>query len=514
MLRRSRPDDSATEFPSPQQLAGSPEAHGSSEVSSQSSAPEHPYAWAGALEPKKSHEYSEIDAVIGCLAAVVNCCTGPKAFRASWRCRMQMSTLCILATLLVVGIGLYTYPKDEGESWWTPMMNSTFRSSDPAMEKIPSQDPAVGVGLAAEKTPVGAVISTHHRTGTVLFQNMGERLCEVFLMDYERVDEPFKLQEPNATRTLLYQRYWNATERVVVTMHGFTEECPEGQDVGMYCKPLDYDCWLGACKVIQQDPQTAVIPVAHVVRNPVEVLISAYLYHQQDPPPEEWLYNAKPDALEILPMDLQEQYATVPYYKVLQQLPPELGILCEFTVEMEEIYRMTRNYRDMALLSSAKNLHFESFKKEFEQTVKTALDHLEITKKKGSEKVMQIAMIFDLSSMPEIERRAYQVENHITEGKHDKDDLRKMLYSNTTTRAMLNKLATQMDYPTAFPSLETGVPLEAPTTVAVGVPVPALTEVPTPAALNPNTSTHHGDVTHVGVGVTQRRYKSRKDMLV
>lgn len=417
-----------------------------------------------------------------------------------------MSTLCVLIAVLLVGMGLYAFPREEEALWWSPMMDATFRPGATATMEQPaaSQDPAVGVGLAAEKQPVGAVISTHHRTGTVLFQNMGERLCEVFLMDYERVDEPFKLQEPDATRTLLYQRYWNATERVVVTMHGFAEECPQGQDVGMYCEPLDYDCWLLACQVIEQDLQSDAIPVAHIVRNPVEVLISAYLYHQQDPPPEEWLHDAKPDALEILPMDLQKQYATVPYYKVLQQLPPELGILCEFTVEMEEIYRMSRNYRDMARLPSAKNLHFESFKKEFEQTVKAALDHLEITGKKGTEEVMQIAMIFDLSSMPEIERRAYQVENHITEGKHNKEDLRKILYSNATTREMLNKLATQMDYPSAFPSLEAGVLLqEAPNPAAVGVSVTATNGVQTPTTRNSHGSRVHAPLKH---------YKSRRNM--
>lgn len=105
-----------------------------------------------------------------------------------------------------------------------------------------------------EKKPVAAVISTHHRTGTVLFQNMGERLCEVFLMDYERVDEPFKLQEPDATRTLLFQRYWNTSERLVAGMHGFAETCPGGEDVGMYCGLLDYQCWLDACASIDQDP--------------------------------------------------------------------------------------------------------------------------------------------------------------------------------------------------------------------------------------------------------------------
>lgn len=111
------------------------------------------------------------------------------------------------------------------------------------------------LALGPEKKPVIAVISTHHRTGTVLFQNMGERLCETFLMDYERVDEPFKLSNPNATRTLLYQRYWNTTGRIAVGMHGFEESCEQGQDVGMYCDPLDYECWLDACVSIDQKPE-------------------------------------------------------------------------------------------------------------------------------------------------------------------------------------------------------------------------------------------------------------------
>lgn len=63
------------------------------------------------------------------------------------------------------------------------------------------------------------------------------------------------------------------------------------------------------------------IPVAHVVRNPVEILISAYLYHQQDPPPEDWLYFPKPDALEILSDEDQQKYEFVPYYKASGHIP-------------------------------------------------------------------------------------------------------------------------------------------------------------------------------------------------
>lgn len=69
----------------------------------------------------------------------------------------------------------------------------------------------------------------------------------------------------------------------------------------------------------------------------------------------------------------------------------ELGILVEFTVENEEIYRMARNYRDMAKKSFAKNLHFEDFKGNFKEKVKSTLDHLKITELYDSEDVMQVS---------------------------------------------------------------------------------------------------------------------------
>lgn len=80
---------------------------------------------------------------------------------------------------------------------------------------------------------------------------------------------------------------------------------------------------------------------------------------------------------------------------------------------------------------------------------------------------MQTAMIFDLNNMAERYRHDYQVDNHITEGKHNKEDIRQMLYNNATTRNMLDALAQVMEYETAFPSLKKGVqqvPLVADTT--------------------------------------------------
>ena len=117
--------------------------------------------------------------------------------------------------------------------------------------------------------------------------------------------------------------------------------------------------------------------MVHVVRNPVEVLISAYLYHQKEEPvPEEWLREPKPDALELLPAKVQSEMHSVPYYQVpsppaavtakvvmewiqvLHQLPPELGLKAEFAVEMEDLYRMGRNYRDMAFHDAGINIKY------------------------------------------------------------------------------------------------------------------------------------------------------------
>lgn len=109
MLRRVRPDDSATEYPSPQQIAGSG-----------SSGQEQPNADWG--EIKENMEPSEIDAVIGCLASFFVCFTGKngssKASFLNWK---------TLTLLVVVCIGMVTYHsyvhKDAMSHFkeWTPI---------------------------------------------------------------------------------------------------------------------------------------------------------------------------------------------------------------------------------------------------------------------------------------------------------------------------------------------------------------------------------------------------------
>lgn len=426
--RRFRGDDSESDFPSPEEIL----------------------VWAqgqGLCVELEEIDEKEEASGIKCLGAFENCFEDKRDDH-TWDSFVGQRAL-ILLVLLVVGVATYAHAHVSTLGHlgvWHRISTTPIAAANNVEE--PSYPT-----LRREKTPVIGVVSTHHRTGTVLFQSMGDMLTSELFIDYDRVSEPFQLSDHNATPTALFHRFWNSTGRLVVGMHGFDEICERGQNLDGQCLPYDHECWMDACVSKDPKPEEEDIPVIHVVRNPVEILISSYLYHQQDPPPEEWLYKPKPDALGDLDIGLQEKFNGVPYYKVLAQLPPELGILVELTVEKGGMYRMARNYRDMEKKSYAKNIHFEDIKRDFKSTMKSVLDHLRITHMYGVEKAMKLAMIFDLDNMSESKRKAYHVESHVTEGKHNKDDLRQLLYNNPAARNMLQELAKVMGYESAFPSL-------------------------------------------------------------
>ena len=106
-------------------------------------------------------------------------------------------------------------------------------------------------GRFRPRLPVLGAICTHHRAGTVLFLSVGEKWCMRFYMDYERVEVPFRLDNPSATETLTYQHYYNAEEKLVIAMHGFSETCGQSGPIGDVCDAYDWPCWLSACNLTE-----------------------------------------------------------------------------------------------------------------------------------------------------------------------------------------------------------------------------------------------------------------------
>lgn len=99
MLRRSRPDDSATEYPSPHLIAGTNNSMMGG-VNDE---------WG---ERKESQDSSEMDALIGCLASMLYCCIAPQQGPCSW---FGSRMIWVLVLIVLGGFGVYSF-MDRGEA--------------------------------------------------------------------------------------------------------------------------------------------------------------------------------------------------------------------------------------------------------------------------------------------------------------------------------------------------------------------------------------------------------------
>jgi len=195
----------------------------------------------------QSNESSEIDLLVSCLTAVGNCLlNGERSFigdRSFHKCRGMLVLLICICVVFTFFTGAHLAPRG---------IRSLYSASNTVTQFFTPN---------RAELPVLAAVCTHHRSGTVLFQAIGEKLCEEFLIDYERVEQPFRLDAPALTETLLYQHYFNTSEKLVVGMHGFGESCPNGEVLGDYCTFFDWRCWLSSCNITIQPPVSFQDPV-------------------------------------------------------------------------------------------------------------------------------------------------------------------------------------------------------------------------------------------------------------
>ena len=99
------------------------------------------------------------------------------------------------------------------------------------------------------KKPPIAALSTHHRTGTLLFQYIMGEVSRNLGMDFDRLEDQIDLSCPDASTTAMYMTYENTSNRLMVGMHGYKEICPRGPQPGAYCGDFDVECWMQACRL-------------------------------------------------------------------------------------------------------------------------------------------------------------------------------------------------------------------------------------------------------------------------
>ncbi|GMH38462.1 hypothetical protein BSKO_06346 [Bryopsis sp. KO-2023] len=332
----------------------------------------------------------------------------------------------------------------------------SFREKMPmAAQKDAVFDPTRFLFETDEEKPVMGFLVTHHKTGTMMFQEMFQRLCPLFKLDFQQVRGPTRWDRLADASNERYFRFANSTQRMVTVMQGFDEHC--SVDPNSKCDRFDAGCWMRGCSLIKMGKNPDEFqPTVHVVRNPVEILISAYLYHNNsgqwmvENGHEAWLGEPKPDALTVLDSSISSKYKNMPFYKALQGLDDKDALKVEFNVLASGMYRAARLYQSLQEKPYVLQMHFEDFKADYAGSMQKVFAHLKMDTMFGMEKLMEVANLFDPKAVVS-GVRSRLTDSHVTEGKYDKEPLRKAMFDDPTLNAVMLTLGTSQGYEKPFP---------------------------------------------------------------
>ncbi|KAI7844112.1 hypothetical protein COHA_002251 [Chlorella ohadii] len=194
--------------------------------------------------------------------------------------------------------------------------------------------------------------------------------------------------------------------------------------------------------------------MVHFVRNPWDVVVSAYWYHLQTPAPETWIdkplstrlgmmREAGVPAEQLQALGIGEEQAAVSYGDSLRALPEEAGVQLEFWRSAEGLYAMARQFRLLRHQPWALQLPYEGAQAAFNDTVE------------------QIAGLFWPQHAGRIRAAAQQCDpttwssvqittnNHVTAAKHsaaDRQRLQGVLAGQPDIRRHLCMLAEALGY--------------------------------------------------------------------
>eukprot|EP01026_Neomeris_dumetosa_P032964 TRINITY_DN2620_c0_g1_i3.p1 TRINITY_DN2620_c0_g1~~TRINITY_DN2620_c0_g1_i3.p1 ORF type:complete len:517 (-),score=81.65 TRINITY_DN2620_c0_g1_i3:311-1729(-) len=296
-----------------------------------------------------------------------------------------------------------------------------------------------------------AGIITHHRMGTQMFSNM------LFLYA-DRVGFSYQLTVGSqnlggGTKPDFQSIRLLSDTRLVSAQHGLDECCDK--DVAVECPMFNVTCKMDACKLLPP-PKTVHWSLVHVVRNPVEIIMSSYLYHNQENPPEPWLHKAKPELMPLLFPDdeeRQQQFQDAPYYQILNQVEPAIGLRAEIIVNLEEILQMATNHRDVLELPHAKNYRFEDIMSDVVGESREILKYLGLFRDHTQDDSVDryLKKNFDLATMRS--DRKSEAMQHVTEGKFNKTELAQLMYDQEDLREVMEEVGNRVGYEDPFSRL-------------------------------------------------------------
>ena len=269
-----------------------------------------------------------------------------------------------------------------------------------------------GSGSASAASLV-RVVATHHKTGTALMHDVFSAIARGCSRDDPKTRGRNRTENDTATETSVsaygafadvrdmedHPDAFSARERralarragVVLDYHlgkavpAFATAIP---DAASSAADIGLPFAITAGRADGRDAYRMV----HVVRDPVEVLISGYLYHRRLPADEQWLFRPAPgDALGRS------------HAESLRAASPTQAMQAELRAADDELRALVLAYRHVERDPNAINLKLESFFEDFDGAVAAALRFLEFDEA-DIPRCVALAQAFDTKRWSEEER--------------------------------------------------------------------------------------------------------------
>ncbi|PSC71515.1 Sulfotransferase domain [Micractinium conductrix] len=220
---------------------------------------------------------------------------------------------------------------------------------------------------------------------------------------------------------------------------------------------LALDSSNSSCFMHLPQPSRGALGVVHFLRNPWDIVVSAYWYHSQKKAPEGWLNGKWEDFFRLmgktgvplqrladLGLGAVQQHAGQSYAEVLRALPDEQGVQLEFWRSAPAMYAMARQYGILQHHPDAQQVQFEQMMASFEATWRGILQRYY---PQVLERVMKGVQECDPGSW---DQEKVAVSAHVTSSKHPpeaKDRLLRVLATQPDIRRHLCELTPAVGYP-------------------------------------------------------------------
>jgi hypothetical protein len=198
-------------------------------------------------------------------------------------------------------------------------------------------------------------------------------------------------------------------------------------------------------------PTSSPMRFVHLVRDPVEMIVSAFLYHLQKPEDEMWwltapgLFEPSERVIASLAKAGCQPNPRHPWtwLEILECLPPGDGIIAEgWKMIRDDIEPMAAVCGQVDCgQTSAFMLDIDEVVRDFDGSMVRLVNFLSVTDKTDQRVLMAV--------LEQTQKRALSNNSHVTNGKFDKEHLRDVLNRDTEISARLGYLRGMIQCPLA-----------------------------------------------------------------